>query len=45
MREVFQRVAEQAVLELKRARNPIAVSENGEVIWIAPEQIPSKSSV
>jgi hypothetical protein len=39
IREVFRRAVQQAVLEHKRAGNPIAVSENGEVIWIEPEQI------
>ncbi len=46
IREVFQHAVEQAVLEHKRAGNPIAATaENGEVIWIAPEQIQSKQSV
>ncbi len=44
IRKVFGRAVEQAVLEHKRAGNPIAVSENGEVVWIAPEQIQSKQS-
>ncbi len=44
IREVFRRAVERAVLEHKRAGNPIAVSENGEVVWIAPEQIQSKQS-
>ena len=42
IREVFSRAVEQAVLEHKRAENPIAVSENGEVVWIMPEQIPNR---
>lgn len=42
IREVFGRAVEQALLEHKRAENPIAVSENGEIIWIAPEKIQSK---
>jgi len=39
IREVFRRAVQQALLEHKRAGNPIAVSENGEVVWIPPEQI------
>lgn len=39
IREVFKRAVQQALLEHKRAGNPIAVAENGKVIWIAPEQI------
>lgn len=45
IQEVFQRAVEQAVIKHKRAGNPIAVSQNGELIWIAPEQIPSKPCV
>jgi hypothetical protein len=30
---------QQALLQHKRAGNPVAASENGQVIWIAPEQI------
>lgn len=39
IREVFKRAVQQALLEHKRAGNPVAVSENGEVVWIAPENI------
>lgn len=39
IREVFRRAVRQAVLEHKRAGNPIAVSENDEIVWIEPEQI------
>lgn len=39
IREVFRRAVEQAVLEHKRAGNPIAVFENGEVVWISREKI------
>ena len=39
IREVFRRAVQQAVLEHKRAGNPIAVSENDELVWIEPEQI------
>ena len=45
IREVFKRAVGQALLEHKRAGNPIAVSENGEVVWIAPEQIHTDQSV
>ena len=39
IREVFKRAVQQALLQHKRAGNPIAASENGEPVWIAPEQI------
>ena len=39
IREVFKNAVRQAILEHKRAGNPIAVSENGEVVWIQPEEI------
>ena len=39
IREVFRRAVHEAVLEHKRAGNPIAVSENDQVIWIQPEDI------
>ena len=45
IREVFRRAVAQALLEHKRAGNPIAVSENGEVVWIEPEQIQTSQSV
>lgn len=46
IREVFRRAVEQALLEHKRAGNRIAaVAENGEVVWIEPEQIKSEQSV
>lgn len=41
IREVVRYAVEQAVLEHKRAGNPIAAWENGEVVWIQPDQIPS----
>ena len=34
---VFRNAVRQAILEHKRAGNPLAVSENGKVIWIMPE--------
>ncbi len=45
IREVFRRAVAQALLEHKRAGNRIAVSENGEVVWIEPEQIQTNRSV
>jgi hypothetical protein len=39
IREAFNRAVQQALLQHKRAGNPVAASENGQVIWIAPEQI------
>ena len=39
IREVFKQAVRQAILEHKRAGNPITVSENGQVIWIQPEDI------
>ncbi len=39
IREVFRRAVQQALLEHKRAGNPIAVSKNDVVVWIEPEQI------
>lgn len=39
IRKVFQRAVQQALRAHKRAGNPIAAVENGQVIWIAPEQI------
>ncbi len=44
IRKVFGRAVEQALLEHKRAGNPIAVSENGKVVWIEPEQIQTSRS-
>ena len=32
--------AREAILDHKRAGDPIAVWENGQVVWIAPEDIP-----
>lgn len=39
IREVFKRAVRQALLEHKRAGNPVAAAKNGEIIWIAPEHI------
>ena len=39
IQEVFKRAVQQALLEHKRAGNPIAVSKNAEVVWIKPEEI------
>ena len=39
IRAVFARAVQQALREHKRAENPVAAAENGQVIWIAPEQI------
>ena len=39
IREAFCRAVQQALLEHKRAGNPIAVSEDDQVAWIQPEQI------
>ncbi len=39
IRAAFGRAVRQALLEHKRAGNPIAISENGSIIWIAPEDI------
>lgn len=44
IREVVRRAVQQALLQHKRAGNPVAVSENGQVIWIAPEQIQIEQS-
>ncbi len=44
IREVFQRAVQQALLEHKRAGNPVAASENGEVVWVAPENIKANQS-
>ncbi|MBX3276453.1 MAG: hypothetical protein KF868_00490 [Acidobacteria bacterium] len=39
IRDAFKRAVQQALLQHKRAGNPVAASENGRIIWIAPEQI------
>jgi hypothetical protein len=39
IREAFKRAVRETLLEHKRAGNPIAVSENGEVIWVEPKNI------
>jgi len=39
IREAFCRAVQQALLEHKRAGNPVAVSEDDQVVWIQPEQI------
>ena len=39
IRAVFGRAVRQALVAHKRAGNPVAVSENGSVVWIAPENI------
>ncbi len=35
----IQRAVRQAILEHKQAGNPIAVWQDGEVVWIPPEEI------
>ncbi len=45
IREIFRRAVQQATLEHKRAGNRVAASENGAVVWIEPEQIPTKPGV
>jgi hypothetical protein len=39
VRAVFHRAVQEALLMHKRAGNPIAISENEKVVWLAPEQI------
>ena len=39
IREALCRAVQQALLEHKRAGNPVAVSEDDQVVWIQPEQI------
>ena len=41
IREVFKRAVHRALLEHKRAGNPVAVSENGKVFWVEPKDIKS----
>ena len=38
----MQRAVHQAVLDHKRAGNPIAVWRDGRVVWIPAEQIPER---
>ncbi|GEM_PF-5342052 len=46
IREVFRHAVEQALLEHKRAGNRIAATtENGELVWIEPEQIKAEQSI
>jgi len=37
---IFQEAVRRALLDHKRAGNPIAVSEDGKVVIIPPEEIP-----
>lgn len=39
IREVLKRVVQEALLQHKRAGNPVVASENGEIVWIPAEQI------
>ncbi len=39
IREAFKRAVRQTLLEHKRAGNPIAAIEGGELVWIAAEDI------
>ncbi len=39
VRDAFKRAVQQALLQHKRAGNPVASCENGAIIWIAPEEI------
>jgi hypothetical protein len=45
IRAAFARAVQQALREHKRAGNPVAVAENGRVIWIAPEQIQADQQI
>lgn len=45
IRRVFTHAVQQALLNHKRAGNPVAASVNGEVVWIAPEQIQTDQNV
>ena len=45
IRAVFARAVQQALREHKRAGNPIAAAVDGQVIWIAPEQIQTDQHV
>ena len=38
--EVFRRAVHYALLQHKRAGNPIVTSQNGRVVILAPDQIP-----
>lgn len=38
----MRRAVREALLQHKRAGNPVAVWENGRVVWIQPEDIPTK---
>jgi hypothetical protein len=40
--DALGRAVRAALLEHKRAGNPIAVWEDGQVVWIAPEDIPEE---
>ncbi len=43
--EVLRRAVRQALLEHKRAGNPIAAWENGKVVLISPDDIPVDDSM
>lgn len=38
--KALQQAVHEAVLQHKRAGNPIAVWRNGKIVWIQPEEIP-----
>ena len=40
MREEMRRAIQEALLQHKRAGNPVAVWRNGRVVWIPPADIP-----
>jgi hypothetical protein len=40
MNEAMARAVRRALLQHKRAGNPIAVWQDGQVVWIPPEEIP-----
>jgi hypothetical protein len=41
-RRAMGEAIQQALLEHKRAGNPVAVWRNGQVVWIPPEDIPEE---
>ena len=41
MNQAMARAVRRALLVHKRARNPIAVLRDGEVVWIPPGEIPA----
>jgi hypothetical protein len=40
MNEAMARAVRRALLQHKRAGNPIAAWQDGQVVWIPPEEIP-----